>query len=244
VTAIGPSFDANVCPENQKLGEFNNNVAHSNGRYGLRIFHNHIPRTNQCDPINYDESSASYNPPIPAQYKNLVSYKNKRNGAIIERAGAIEWHNFKTADNFETGMEMSRTDDNKKGGYAKIIGGLVIGKSENTEISLDIRSPVGVVTPRTEYFSMKGTKFYNFNWKDAAAFHTCSHCWHDNNTDSGGRTITVEDLYIDATTVQKIVRYTTPFQTIFFDKTGSMTGKGANSWFLPMNKHLLVGTCT
>jgi hypothetical protein len=43
-TAIGPSFDANVCPENQKLGEFKNNVAHSNGRYGLRIFHNHIPR--------------------------------------------------------------------------------------------------------------------------------------------------------------------------------------------------------
>ena len=65
-TAIGPSFDPNVCPENQKLGEFENNVAHSNGRYGLRIFHNHFPRTKQCDAINYNSTDAAYNPPIPA----------------------------------------------------------------------------------------------------------------------------------------------------------------------------------
>ena len=140
-------------------------------------------------------------------------------------------------------MEMSRTDDNKQAGWAKIVGGLVVGKSENTEEALDKVSPVGVRTHRTEYFAMSGTKFYNYNWNQAAGFHTCSHCWHDNNTDSGGRTITVEDLYIDSS-VQQTVSYTTPFQTIFFDKTGGMTGKGANSWFLPMNKHLLVGGCT
>ena len=39
VNSIGPSFDPNICPENSKLGEFRDNVAHSNGRYGLRIFH-------------------------------------------------------------------------------------------------------------------------------------------------------------------------------------------------------------
>ena len=43
-TAIGPSFDPAICPENTKLGEFVDNHAHSNGRYGLRIFHNLIPR--------------------------------------------------------------------------------------------------------------------------------------------------------------------------------------------------------
>lgn len=51
---MGPSFDPNVCPENSPLGEFTNNVAHSNGKYGLRIFHNLIPRTNPCSPIIYD----------------------------------------------------------------------------------------------------------------------------------------------------------------------------------------------
>lgn len=119
------------------MGEFDNNVAHSNGRYGLRIFHNHIPRRHQCKALNYDEDSPNYNPSIRAEYKNLVSYKNKRNGAIIERAGEIHWINFKLADNLEVGMEMSRVDDNKKDGMAQIIGGLVIGKSENTEDLLD-----------------------------------------------------------------------------------------------------------
>jgi len=123
-----------------------------------------MPRTKQCWPINYNSTDPKYNPPIPAQYKNLLSYKNKRNGAIIERAGAVEWHNFKTADNLEVGMEMSRTDDNKQGGWAKIVGGLVVGKSANTEEALDNASPFGVRTPRTEYFTISGTKFYNYNF--------------------------------------------------------------------------------
>ena len=200
-TAIGPSFDVNVCPEFQKLGEFKDNVAHSNGRYGLRLFHNHIPRERQCDPINYDKDDPNYNPPIIALYENLISYKNKRNCAIVERAGAVHWKNFKCADNLEVGMEMSRTDDNMQDGHAKIIGGLMVGKSENTEEALDKASPYGVRTPRTEWFQMEGTKFYNYNFNKAAGMSTCSHCWHDGNTDSGGRTMIVKDLFFDPTTV-------------------------------------------
>jgi len=161
----------------------------------------------------------------------------------VERAGAVEWHNFKTADNLEVGMEMSRTDDNMRDGYAKIVGGLVVGKSENTEEALDKASPFGVRTPRTEWFTMTGVKFYNYNWNSAAGMSTCSHCWHDNNTDSGGRTMTVSDLKFDDATVPKRVSYGTPFRTIFFDKSGGLSGRGANSWFLPYFKHLLVTEC-
>jgi hypothetical protein len=140
------------------LGEFRDNVAHSNGRYGLRLFHSHIPREHPCEPIDYET-----NPPIIAEYHNLVSYKNKRTGAIVENTGAVQWHNFKTADNLESGMEMSETDwviD----GYAKIVGGLVIGRTDNTEEALDHHSPKGVICARTENMSIEGTKFYNFNW--------------------------------------------------------------------------------
>ena len=126
-TAIGPSFDTNICPENTKLGEFVDNVAHSNGRYGLRIFHNLIPRQFPCSPIDYET-----NPPIIAEFHNLVSYKNGRNGAIAERLGAVQFHNFKTADNVLAGMEFSLTEDIRDG-YAKIVGGLVIGRTENSE---------------------------------------------------------------------------------------------------------------
>lgn len=35
VHSMGPSFSEDVCPENERLGEFKDNVAHSMGRYGL-----------------------------------------------------------------------------------------------------------------------------------------------------------------------------------------------------------------
>ena len=46
--AMGPSADTSVCPEHDKVGEFKGNSAHSNGRYGLRLFHNMIPRKYPC----------------------------------------------------------------------------------------------------------------------------------------------------------------------------------------------------
>jgi hypothetical protein len=46
--SMGPNADNGVCPENDRVGEFSGNVAHSMGRYGLRIFHNMVPRTYPC----------------------------------------------------------------------------------------------------------------------------------------------------------------------------------------------------
>ena len=95
------------------------------------------------------------NLPITANFYNLVAYKNKRNGAIIEKSGAVQWHNFKTADNLLTGMEYSITRDIEDG-WAKIVGGLVVGRSENSEEALDLASPKGVICSRTENFAIEG----------------------------------------------------------------------------------------
>ena len=183
------------------------------------------------------------NPPIIANFYNLVSWKNKRDGAIAEKVGAVQWHNFKVADNLEAGMEISSLTGELIEGYCKIVGGLVVGRSDNTEEALDsAHAPVGVKNPRTENFTVEGVKFYNFNWNGAAGMGTCSHCWHDNNTDSGARTITVSDLFFDET-VQQRVFYTVPWRTIFLDKTGGLTGLGPNTWFLAHWKHLLQPEC-
>lgn len=53
----GPSFTLSVCPRGMKLGEFVGNVAHSYERYGLRIFHEHTPRQNPCEPVKDDSLS-------------------------------------------------------------------------------------------------------------------------------------------------------------------------------------------
>jgi len=228
-TAMGPSFDPNVCPENTKIGEFTDNVTHSNGRYGLRLFHNLIPRQFPCKAFSADQDALTAgtdpyvaNPPVTAEFRNLVSYKNGRNGAIAERVGDVRFINFLTADNLLAGMEFSLTEDIEDN-YAKVIGGAVIGRTGNTEAALDAAKPHGIITPRTEHFRIEGTDFFNFNWNDAAALGTCSHCFHPAATDSGARTVRTTGLGFD-NTVTKRIRYQSPWRAIFHDLDGSLTG--------------------
>jgi hypothetical protein len=94
------------------------------------------------------------NPPIPAVFSDFVGYKNKRNGMISEKLGAVQFHNFKTADNWKAGMEVALTDGIEDG-YAKIVGGLVVGRSANTEPVLDEQEPHGIITPRSENFTIE-----------------------------------------------------------------------------------------
>ena len=89
-------------------------------------------------------------------------------------------------------------------GYAKIVGGLVVGRTENSQNEIDLGSPHGIITPRTENFSIEGTKFYNYDWNNAAGLGTCSHCFHGAATDSGARTVRVSDLMFDDTVLKRV----------------------------------------
>ena len=74
----GPSATMDVCPMGNPLGYVANNVAHSNIRFGLRIFIL-APRLYPCEPIgNFSDpfDPWSYNPSIPAVYSNFTIYKN------------------------------------------------------------------------------------------------------------------------------------------------------------------------
>lgn len=99
--------------------------------------------------------------------------------------------------------------------------------------------PIGVWGPRTDNFEVKNVNFVRFDKSasagPAAAISSCSHCWHDAATDSGARTITFSGLTFDTTPFK--VRYTTPFRAIYFDKDGSLTGKGTDSWMSPYYSH-------
>jgi hypothetical protein len=60
-------------------------------------------------------------------------------------------------------------------------------------------SPHGVITPRSDGFSMRNIRFHNFNWYNwrnvsAAAIGDCSHCIHDQATDSGSRTVRISQM--------------------------------------------------
>ena len=181
IHAIGPHANTNVCPENERVGEFRGNTAHSCGRYGLRIFHNMIPRKFPCKPFVYDHANTTdpwhKNPPITAHFTNFTGWKNGRNGAIAERVGDVRWSDFKVADNLLAGIEFSLTDaygDNT----TRIENALIIGRTNNSELALEVSEPYGIINPRTENFRHDNIRFYNFDWGNAAALSTCSHCFH------------------------------------------------------------------
>lgn len=86
-------------------------------------------------------------------------------------------------------------------GKAQIYNALVVGYSANSD-STTMTSPLyGIITPRTENFTVNGAKFYNFDQSGMAALGSCSHCFHNAATDSGARTVTFSNLYFDSSVV-------------------------------------------
>jgi hypothetical protein len=243
----GPSYDPNVCPEYTKLGEFSNNVAHSNGRYGLRIFHKLIPLTYPCAGVMYNASNPTNpyhnNPPITAHFVNMTSWKNQRNGAIVNEVGAICLENFKVADNLLAGIEFELADAHIVG-YANVCSALVIGHSENAdEMTRRSTTLQGIIGARTEGLTFNNISFYNFDLEGYSCIGSCSHCFAEPSTDSGARTTHFRNLYFDPATTPIKIRYTIPFRDIFRDIDGSLTGLGPESWATPWYSHNLQPEC-
>ena len=176
---INGSFTPTICPKNSKLGEFRDNTAHSNGKYGLRIFHSLTPRERPCDSWTYDNSNplatgAPYpnNPSIPAVFENFVGWSNGEVGAIAESTGAVEWRNFKMADNNLSQMEWSSFNSQVKAINISLVNkALIIGRTENG-VPGDTH---GIIGPRANYFTINDVKFFNFASTDGA-LGDCSHC--------------------------------------------------------------------
>ena len=78
-----------------------------------------------------------------------------------------------------------------------------------------------------------------------AALGSCSHCFHAADTDSGARTTTFKNVYIDDSTVPRIIKYQYPRRAIFQDLDGGLVqifnnenGKNWNAgWTVPFFEH-------
>ena len=81
-----------------------------------------------------------------------------------------------------------------------------------------------------DFYRVKNVRLYNFDFHDAAAIGTCSHCFKPPATDSDGRTVKFTNVTVDEATVTKKIRYQFPYKTIIMDEDGAFTGQGAGSW--------------
>lgn len=111
---------------------------------------------------------------------------------------------------------------------------LVVGRS-NDNWTGENSSPHGIISPRTDKSVFSNIHFHNFNFNNAAAIGTCSHCYSKPSTDSDARTVKTEQL--EFTNVDKRVRYQYPFRGIINDLDGSLTEKGPDSWATAFWQH-------
>lgn len=100
----------------------------------------------------------------------------------------------------------------------------------------------GIVTPRTENFTVTNVRFYNFDQAGEAALGSCSHCFHPASTDSGARTVTFSKLSF--TNVPQRILYQFPRKAIYYDLDGTLTGIGAKTWTTPYYKFNDQPECT
>ena len=211
------------------MGSFINNTAHSCGQHGSWFGNEYLPRKYPCRGIS------ATNPVVISELINYTAWANKEEGFRVKLTVGINFINVKMADNFIAGIEVSKTPFGQ--GLNNITGGIFVGKSNNPSTRA---SEKAIWLPRTEYFEVHGSHFYNF--QTGAVFGTCSECILGCIADSGARTSIHSNLYFDSTVNRRII-YDTRYNHIFSDLDGTLTGKGPNSWATFTYKHNLRPEC-
>ena len=77
-------------------------------------------------------------------------------------------------DNGIAGIEIEKVVD-VHDGIGRVEDSFVVGRSEAWDGSG--ANPHGVITPRTDKWIVSNIRFYNYDWGNAAAIGTCSHCY-------------------------------------------------------------------
>lgn len=133
--------------------------------------------------------------------------------------------NIKTVDIALVGIEIEKVVD-VKDNIGRVENSVVVGRSMTN--GQGEGNPHGIVSPRTDKWTISDIRFYNFDFGSAAAIGTCSHCYKGPSTDSDGRTVKTNSLSF--TNVSKRIRYQVPFKGIIYDTDGTLTEIGAGTW--------------
>ena len=96
---VGPSFTESMCPQNIPLKYFEKNEAHSNRRYGLRVFPKFTPKVGgSCDDGAED---------APGVFRDFKTWFNGLNGVTLSLIGALKFENFFVSDCRQAGVEVT-----------------------------------------------------------------------------------------------------------------------------------------
>ena len=256
--AMGPSSNPNICPTGERLGVFRDNVAHSVGRYGLRIFHKHIPRTDPCGAISkaidvskdtaetdYETKAFEDNEPVEALYENFIGYKAGRAAVIAEEIGFVTFRNITTADNVESGIQIT-IPGLAKTEQGMVDGAFVVGESKGNGMgTANYNGAKGVTTGQKDTYYFKNIEIHNFaaGTETNSGVTTCSHCAFTLNKKGFANTMKWEG--VSFTNVTKQLIWDQWHNQIIHDVDGKFSGDNSERWITPDNRHnKITNVCT
>jgi hypothetical protein len=217
----GPSATNDICPQGMPLGESHDNVAHTNVRFGLRIFRL-FSTQNPCLPTNIDTNLDPWasNPSIQSTFYNYVLWRNQQAGLLAEQVGDMIFNNFTIADSGQTGMQFHLTNFTQELVIAQ--NSVIIGQSVNNGLSdADLTGVYGLIAPRSDGFKGSNLRFYNFP-STMTVFQSCSQCDNMDLLVTSGKSSFFEQ--IQYTNVSGSYLYWNgPRRNIFYDLDGSLT---------------------
>lgn len=117
--------------------QLENNVAHSNVRFGLRFF-NLQPRVRPCSAIKNvtaDNTFLSDNASVQYVYKNHTLYKNGESGLLAEFLGNSIFEGVKLADNYRAGFQAHAANFTQE--PVVLRDSLIVGKTASNGEKLD-----------------------------------------------------------------------------------------------------------
>ena len=218
----GPSATTTVCPQFTELGAFQDNSAHSYGKYGLRIWQRLMPLRDPCS------APGAGNPYITTKLERFTAWKCKRDGAIGEELGDVWFVDFKVADNILAGLEVTYAHYSAWYSTTRVSGAVVVGNSLNTEGLAG--GAKGIIAPQTDGFLIENVRFYNFA-SSQFIFGDSSHSSRCPVLDSGGRLVKMNNIKI----FNSVKRFNWGFPHMgFFEMLGSTDS------FVPAGSHIVA----
>jgi hypothetical protein len=173
----GPSATSDICPQGIELKEFNNNIAHSNGRFGLRVFIM-APRKYPCQPVmdgSLETGQFDANPAIWSTFENFITFQNAEDGVLAEEIGNLRFKNMLVADSKVAGFQSHKTNLTRDGAIVENF--VIVGKSRgNANPDSFYQGARAIIAPRTDGFYVRDVKIYNFG-PNMTLLQSCSLCY-------------------------------------------------------------------
>ncbi|XP_050685917.1 fibrocystin-L-like isoform X2 [Eriocheir sinensis] len=204
----GPSTTNSYCPNNEVMGQFFNNTAHSMGRYGLWVFSmdGYHPRAGTCRGSD-----------LVAKWEDFTVWHCDR-GAEVVFGTNLQFHNFVALNNKMAGMEMVKMKGGNRLGDSPGIFNSLVACHSALGSDFCTAQTSGIISPKQYTFSISEVTFVNYDVPGSSALSGCSQC----KPLQGGFRTQVEGLSFD--TSPNRLSFKWEHETIWFDEDGSLSG--------------------